>query len=224
MKKEIKRILSNYQIGTVRLNVEFLNNFILSKINDGEKKNYTLLDIGCGFDSLVRHNKNIYKVGYDGYEKSLQKAKNSETHHEYVLGTFDKLEEKFYNRDFDFIIAIDFIEHLEKEDGQKLLDFIDKKAKIGAAIFTPNGFLYQPSVEEGDFMKHLSGWEGNDFLKKGYKVCGATGIKFLRKEFHEIKFKPKFFWSFISYLSQIFLTKYFYKYAAAIWAIKEFNR
>lgn len=222
MKKIIKKILKNYSIGTVRLNVEFLNKFLLSAYNENQK--LTVLDIGCGFDSLIRHNDKIYKIGYDGHKKSLDQAKLLNTHDEYILGTFDELENKFLNREFDFIIAIDFIEHLQKDDGYKLLNFIERKAKIGSAIFTPNGFLFQPSIEERDFMKHLSGWNCENFTEKGYKVYGATGLKFLRKEFHQIKYQPKIFWGFLSYLSQFLFTKYFPNYAAAIWALKHYKK
>jgi hypothetical protein len=222
MKNELKKILLNYKIGTVRLNAKFLNNFILSKIPN-KKKNYTLLDIGCGADSLVRYNNNIYKVGFDGNKKVLQRAQNLRTHDEYLMGDFSQIDKIFLHKKFDFIIAIDFIEHLKKEDGLNLLKFMEKKAKVGCLIFTPNGFLYQPSVIKGDLMEHLSGWEANDFLKKGYKVYGGTGFKFIRKEFYEIKFRPKFLWAVLSYFSQIFFTKYFHKHAAAIWAIKDFR-
>ena len=37
MKKIIKKILKNYSIGTVRLNVEFLNKFLLSAYNENQK-------------------------------------------------------------------------------------------------------------------------------------------------------------------------------------------
>ena len=153
----------------------------------------------------------------------MQRAQNLRTHDEYILGDFSELDRIFLHRKFDFIIAVDFIEHLKKKDGFELLKFIEKKTTISCAIFTPNGFLHQPSVIKGDLMKHLSGWEANDFLKRGYKVCGGTGLKFIRKEFYEIKFRPKFLWAVLSYFSQIFFTKYFYKYATAIWAIKDFK-
>lgn len=225
LKKEVNKIVKNYSFGTVKLNVNFLNKFLLSEtLKFTENKKISVLDIGCGFDSLIRHNDKIYKVGYDGYQKSLDLSKKLKTHDEYILGTFDQLNEKFTNRKFDYIIAIDFIEHLEKKDGYKLLEFIENKAKLGAAIFTPNGFLFQPSVEEGDFMKHLSGWSKKDFIEKGYTVYGATGLKFLRKEFHEIKYKPKFLWSIISYFSQILFAKNFPDHAAALWAIKRFKQ
>ena len=225
LKKILVNICQNYPAGTVRLNVNFLNKFLLYEaLKFNQKKKLSVLDIGCGYNSLIRYNDFIYKVGYDGYEKSLKIAKKSKTHDKYILGKFDELDKKFSNRKFDFIIAIDFIEHLTKKDGYKLLNFIESRAKLGAAIFTPNGFLFQPSVEQGDFMKHLSGWNKKDFIEKGYTVYGATGLKYLRKEFHEIKYKPKFLWSVISYFSQILFVKKFPDYAAALWAIKRFNK
>ena len=103
-----------------------------------------------------------------------------------------ELPDLLKDRSFDFIIAIDFIEHLEKKDGWKLLDWMEKNSNIAAIIYTPNGFLYQPSIEEGDFQEHKSGWDVSDFRGLGYSCVGGAGAKILRKEFHEIRFKPLF--------------------------------
>ncbi len=225
MKKNLNSILSNYKVGTVKLNVHVLNSFIYDGIKKSKlNKKYTLLDIGCGSDSLIRYNKDVYKVGYDGHKKTIELAEKKNTHDEFVFGTFDELKDNLKDRKFDFIIAIDFIEHLKKEDGYKLLEYIETKANVGIALFTPNGFLKQSNLEKNDLMEHLSGWTKNEFEQKGYNVSGATGLKILRKEFHRIKYKPIIFWTIVSYFSQIIFTKYLPNFAAAIWALKYVNK
>lgn len=68
------------------------------------------------------------------------------------------------------IIAIDVIEHMEREDGEKLRDLMEEWPQ--ALIFTPNGFMEQSGVVNGldpwglhgmKWQKHRSGWTENDF-------------------------------------------------------------
>lgn len=225
LNNNLKKISSKFPYGSVRWNSIFLNNFITQcskkhgfDINNKIKP--TVLDIGCGFQSLISYNNHITKIGFDGWKPSLELAKKSKTHDEFIHGTFANLDKIFKRRKFDFIIAIDFIEHLEKDDGFNFLNWIEEHANCGVAIYTPNGFLYQPHIQDGDFQKHLSGWNIDDFKSKGYTCNGGAGLKILRKEFHQIKFKPKIFWSAISYLSQSLFTSSYPKFAAALWATK----
>lgn len=50
--------------------------------------------------------------------------------------------------------------------------------------------------------------KASEFRELGFKVHGIHDLKFLRGELAKIKFKPIFFWSIISELSQKF-TYYF---------------
>lgn len=225
---QIKKICSKYGFGTVRWNASFLNSFILKQVElykyqlDPECQ-FTVLDIGCGANSLLRHNNQIYKIGFDAWEPAISEAQRNNTHDEFILGTIDKLDQLIGERRFDFIIAIDFIEHLEKDRGIWFLNWISEHANIGSAIYTPNGFLPQPSLTPGDFQEHKSGWVESDFENVGYVCTGAAGLKMLRKEFHELRFRPKIVWGLISYLSQIILVKRVPQLAAAIWATKMFK-
>ncbi len=224
----IDNIKRHYQVGSGRWNAAFLNQFILDFVEEdtvtaSKKEKLTLLDIGCGYNSFVMHNHYVHKIGFDGWKPSLEIAKKFRTHDEFVRGTFEQIDDLFGRREFDIVIAIDFIEHLSMDDGGKLLRWIEEHTKLGAAIYTPNGFLQQPSLEEGDFQKHLSGWTVDDFRAAGYSCVGGAGLKFLRKEFHEIRFKPRFVWAGISHLSQVSLTSWCPRLSAALWATKVFH-
>lgn len=218
LENEIKKIKSNYSLGSPLWNVEFLNSFILNNINIHDSGKSTLLDIGCGPDSLVRYNNLILKTGLDAWKPSIKQARSNNTHQELIECKFEEISKKLGNKEYDFIIAIDFIEHLDKEAGEQLIKYMKEHCRIGAAIYTPNGFLYQPSLESGDFQLHKSGWIADDFKSHGFKVAGGAGLKFLRKEFHQIKYRPMVFWQMISYLSQILFTNKHPKYASALWA------
>lgn len=72
----------------------------------------------------------------------------------------------------DTIFLLDVIEHLEKEDGLKLLQDCERVARRQIVIFTPLGFVPQ-QYEEGDvdawgfhgggWQTHRSGWTPEDF-------------------------------------------------------------
>lgn len=68
------------------------------------------------------------------------------------------------------VIAIDVIEHMTREDGERLRDLMEEWPQ--ALIFTPNGFMEQSGDVNGKdpwglngqkWQKHRSGWVENDF-------------------------------------------------------------
>ncbi|MBU4242294.1 MAG: SAM-dependent methyltransferase, partial [Nanoarchaeota archaeon] len=121
---------------------------------------------------------------------------------------------------FDCVLASDLIEHLTKEEGNKLIKMMEKIAKKRVIIFTPNGFLPQGEFNKNPWQVHKTGWTVEEMQKKGYKIIGINGIKSLRKEFTTIKYKPRFFWTIISDLTQIW-TRNHPKYAFQILCIKD---
>lgn len=166
----------------------------------------TLLDVGCGANSPVQtFNKNLYCVGVDAFEPSIERSKLKKIHNEYIKLDVLKVGEAFQAKSFDIVVALDLIEHLEKDDGLALLDMIEKIASKKVVIYTPNGFLPQGDRENNPWQVHLSGWTAQEFINRGYEVIGVNGIKSLRGAFAKVKYKPAFFWNFISDLSELFV-------------------
>ena len=165
-----------------------------------------LLDVGCGANSPVQtFNKNLYCVGVDAFEPSLEKSKVKKIHNDYKKLDVLKVGEEFPSKSFDIVVALDLIEHLEKGDGLHLLDMIEKIASKKVIIYTPNGFLPQGDRENNPWQVHLSGWTAQEFVDRGYKVIGVNGIKSLRGAFAKVKYKPAFLWNFISDLTELFV-------------------
>ena len=80
---------------------------------------------------------------------------------------------------FDAITAIDIIEHLEKEEGYKLIEDIERIAKKMVLIFTPT--IWSQNTESTDnpvcwsygnkdYNLHKSLWTEKDFIKLGYGI------------------------------------------------------
>ena len=79
----------------------------------------------------------------------------------------------------DTVFMLDVIEHLEKEDGQKLLAQALRVARKQVVIFTPLGFMPQhytesvswEGVNHSELQNHRSGWEPNEFANAIHVVC-----------------------------------------------------
>lgn len=166
----------------------------------------TVLDVGCGsWSPLARVKKNFKSVGIDMYKPSIEELKKLKIHDEYKVGNVLKLSTYFKPKSFDAVIALDVIEHLEKEEGFELLSQMETIAKKKVIILTPFGFTEQHSYDGNPYQIHKSGWYISDFKKRGYKIFGMRGLRFIRGEYANIKYKPWFLWGVISSISQFFV-------------------
>jgi len=191
-----------------------------------ERDNYkTLLDIGCGKCSPIhRFSKKInYTLGIDAFEPAIEESRKLKIHNEYKVMECKDIENEFQENSFDCVCALDFIEHLSKEDGLKLIDSMERIARKKVIIFTPNGFLPQGVYDNNPFQPHLSGWGVKEMKNMGYRVIGMGGLKFLKGEIAKIKWRPEFFWRRISLLSQPIVTNW-PNMAFAILCIKDLDK
>jgi hypothetical protein len=112
------------------------------------------------------------------------------------------LDKTFSPKSFDCVLGLDLIEHLEKEEGFRLISMMEKIAKKRVIIFTPNGLLPQEEFGGNILQIHKSGWSVEEMREKGFRVIGILGWKPLRGSKGSLKFSPKTFWSIISTLTQ----------------------
>ncbi|MEP7103968.1 MAG: class I SAM-dependent methyltransferase [Candidatus Dojkabacteria bacterium] len=182
----------------------------------------SLLDVGCGgYSPLKDINKNLKtSVGVDGFKPSIESARKRKTHTENKVIDVLEIGKYFKNKSFDCVVALDLIEHLTKEQGEKLLKEMEKIARKKVIIFTPNGFVPQGEYDGNIYQIHKSGWGFKEMERKGYKVFGLNGLKILRGEYAKVKLKPEPIWERISYGSRLF-TKLFPSSSYQILAVKE---
>src|SRR5262249_40580341 len=152
---------------------------LLKAVRSALRDCQVVLDVGCGNLSPMRYISGPHLVGVDGYSPALEEARNNGTHDEYHLGNVKRLDELFPARRFDACVALDVIEHLEKEDGWRMLEAMERLSSRRVVIHTPNGFLPQQS-HDGDLQQHLSGWTAEEMRSRGYEVSGVGGLKSLR--------------------------------------------
>ncbi|MBU1046015.1 class I SAM-dependent methyltransferase [Patescibacteria group bacterium] len=165
----------------------------------GELKNAgSVLDLGCGGNSPLRHIKyGNYSVGVDAQEET------SKIHDRYIRADVLDIDKIFPKKSFDAVIALDLIEHLEKERGLALLHKMETIARKKIIIFTPNGFVEQNNSDE--FQKHRSGWSLGELKNAGFKCVGMSGLKSIKRDRGAVIQKPMLFWKIIKDLSQPFI-------------------
>jgi predicted TPR repeat methyltransferase len=152
----------------------------------------SVLDVGCGTASPVldigvpcrRY------VGVDLHTPALVDAKERWPTTSFVVASHQELAEVFRPDSFEVVVALDFVEHLHKPEGLAFLDLVERLATERVVIFTPNGFLPQRPYEGNPWQEHLSGFSTDEMRARGYRVIGVNGLKPLRGEQAEPRFRP----------------------------------
>jgi 2-polyprenyl-3-methyl-5-hydroxy-6-metoxy-1,4-benzoquinol methylase len=182
-------------------------------------KNWTVLDLGCGDNPpLLRVMQPSSYLGIDAYEKSINEANQNaiaEGWSDCIFQVKDLLTLNFAEGQFDAVLCIDVIEHLRKEDGERLLENAKRWTDKILYVSTPNGFLRQDPYDSNLFQEHLSGWTVEEFEALGFlSVKGGGGLKILRKTEMQpdqwshvsgssLRWKPRLFWVALSAVTQM---------------------
>lgn len=159
----------------------------------------TLLDVGCGNNSVVQFfNRKLKKsVGVDLFEKSIEQAKAKGIHNTYIKSDVLDIDKAFGFKSFDCVLSIDVIEHLEKDEAKSLINKIENIAKKCVVLQTTNGYLPQGAEGGNLYQIHKCGFTSDELKKLGYKVLGMDGPKKLRGKCAEITWKPKIIFSIL---------------------------
>lgn len=133
----------------------------------------TILDVACGLSFKSKFIEADLRVGVDIHEKYFE---HIEAKVPYAVVKYDvrKLEEIFVDKSFDFVMALDIVEHLEKDEALHMMAICEKIARKAVVIETPEGFVPQNIDIQGhggdEWQTHRSGWEAKDFTDRGYSV------------------------------------------------------
>ncbi len=136
--------------------------------------NSTVLDLGCGNGLPFRQTNFPLLIGIDIFRKKFNMPEYNILLYQDIR-TIDKLTA---DKSFDVVSAIDVIEHLEKEEGYKLLKEMERIAKEMVMVFTP--LVWSKNNEAVEDEKcwaygnennyHKSLWSERDFIKLGYEI------------------------------------------------------
>lgn len=183
----------------------------------------TVLDVGCGsWSPLENIKRNFHSVGVDIHSPSIKEIKKLKIHNEYKIGDVLTINKLFKKKSFDAVIALDVVEHFAKKEGNHLIDQMESLATKKVIIVTPYGFTKQTPYDGNPYQEHKSGWYINEFKKRGYRVYGMRGFRFIRGEYATIRYKPWIFWGIVATLSQLF-TYFIPSMAYQIFAVKKYT-
>ncbi|MFA5374637.1 MAG: glycosyltransferase [Dehalococcoidia bacterium] len=159
-----------------------------------------VLDLGCGYSSLLQYCNVPFSVGVELFEPYLEESSKKGIHSQYIRADVREIE--FVSKSFDAVIAMDVLEHLTKEEGAILLAKMEQWCRKKVVISTPNGYIWQDDCNNNPLEQHKSGWSTKEFRELGFKVYGVAGWKQLRGYRAEIKYTPVFLFRIISDLTQ----------------------
>lgn len=137
-----------------------------------DKRSQSILDVGCGEGGPLgfKKNKHFYAVGVDIFEPFLRKAKKQRFHDDYILSDVRSLP--FSPKSFDTVLCSHVLEHLEKKEGEKLAESLERIARLQIIVITPVGVSCSPPYNENPWQEHRSTWTPVDMKQLGYKVRG----------------------------------------------------
>lgn len=166
----------------------------------------TVLDVGCGYDSSIGHiRKTFTSEGIEIYKKTLELSKKRKLHDRYKQGDIRYLNRYYKPKSFDAAVCIDVMEHLTRPEAVRMIGMMEKIARKRVILLTPNGYYEQDAYDGNPYQKHKSGWRSHDLRSLGFRVFGLRGFQPLRNENAGIRFKPYYFWGFVTLLSEILL-------------------
>jgi len=188
-------------------------------VNETDK----VIELGAGVSSHIRI---IYKdidiTAIDNHNASITKAIEKNIYTNYIEGDVLKLNDILEANSYDVVVAFDLIEHLDKNQGEQLIQLMKNVARKRIIIYTPNGFLPQPAYDNNLFQEHISGWSYNEMRNKGFKIFGINGLKQLSGMYSLPIIRPIVLGIFIRNISWLILKLLkLEKYSFAIMCIKE---
>lgn len=135
-----------------------------------------VLDLGAGICPQTFAKNPYLHICVDAHLPYIERVKRDLTddpRYVFLNSTWDKVIPMLPDKSVDTVFALDFIEHLEKEDGLNMLREAQRVARCQVVVFTPQGFFpqsYEDSqkldrwgMDGGYWQTHRSGWVPEDF-------------------------------------------------------------
>lgn len=147
---------------------------------------WLVLDVGCsdGRGSEVLSG----AAGCDIYRPALVAARDAGRRRAVVQSDVRALP---YRRGaFDAVVALDVVEHFEKDDALRVLAEMERVSRRLVVVLTPAGFVEQPGTPEEPWQRHRCGFHPEELESLGYRVRGVGGMRHLRGDYGAFRWGP----------------------------------
>lgn len=165
---------------------------LLAAVEKTVKETEVVADVGCGIVPMNYFRPKLHLMVEPWQEYTDILAYRHSGDKSVIIIRAGALEalHQLGDKSVDSIFLLDVIEHLEKEEGRKIIIESERVAREQIMIFTPLGFMPQHmensqadgwGLNGSTVQEHLSGWEPEDFSEAwSFYIC---------KNFHKIDFK-----------------------------------
>lgn len=163
----------------------------------------TILELGCGANSpLLQIGYGLKTTSMDMFQPYIDKHNRAGDYHKCFPQ--DILTYDFPVKLYDAVVITDVMEHLDRKTviNSGLFEKMERCAIKKVIIFTPNGFVENDEVDGDPWQRHISAWEPVDYARQGYKVRGATGLRYILGKASLPKYHPYSVFAIIAMLSQ----------------------
>lgn len=137
-----------------------------------DKSAKSILDVACGKGlpmMVLKQRMKFQKIeGVDLYEPYISECRRKEIHDSYLVCDVRKLVYK--NKTFDIVMALQVLEHLDKNESLRVLASLEKIAKKQVIVSMPIGKTYHSAVDGNKLQLHKSGFFPEELEKRGYTV------------------------------------------------------
>lgn len=182
---------------------QFVNRYVPIKNSKGK----SILEFGCAYGSAskVLHDFGLKVVGTDISKLAVQRAK--ERHPEITFRVHDMQELFRTTKLFDYALAMDVIEHLEKPD--QAIKNVYKILKPGgiAIMSTPNDFPYKVQDPTHISVKKPEEWK-RIFEKAGFKNVVVQPATYFPPYIYRFHWRLNSVWP-VAVFSTLFLSTVF---------------
>jgi len=133
-----------------------------------------VIDFGCGLMPITKKLKCKKLIAVDGWYPYVDRLRQSLSNEKHIfvwhLDLSGPLLSAARDRSIDVSLALDVVEHFEKEDAIELIKQMERISRKRVVIFTTDGFRPQERDENKKLQRHRCGFRPHEFDDMGYEV------------------------------------------------------